>query len=402
MIRSARLSTKFMNHGRAQALHVFLAEYRRVCRAFIDILWDMDSVPALLPKELTTQVSSWLSARMMQAAGKQASGIVRGTQQKQRQRLFMIRKLQGLGENPARLQRAYDKAKISKPNPSEIEPELDSRFIAIDQENQTSFDLWLCIGSIGDKMKIQIPLRKTKALNRWASLGAMRPGARITNGSVTLMFDIESPEPRKSGKTLGLDVGEKNTFTVSDGQTSRSLDNWDLSTINQKLSRKKKGSRGFEKAQEHRKNYINWTLNQLNLSGAKELRIEDIKNMRKYKRTSRRLSHWTYTQIFGKLERLCEESGVQITRISPTYTSQRCSECGWTRKKNRKGKTFCCSRCGFRTDADLNASRNLSFELPRISSAIRRKRLNRDGFFWKPDGLFSDGGEPIVPLVQGT
>ena len=51
--------------------------------------------------------------------------------------------------------------------------------------------------------------------------------------------------------------------------------------------------------------------------------------------------------IFDKLESIALDAGVQIKKINPTYTSQRCSSCGWTRKSNRKGKQFKCGQCGF-------------------------------------------------------
>jgi len=60
------------------------------------------------------------------------------------------------------------------------------------------------------------------------------------------------------------------------------------------MSRKKKGSKSFLRTQNHRKNYINWSINQLNMRGIKQLNIEKLRNVRKGKRSSRFLSHWTY------------------------------------------------------------------------------------------------------------
>ena len=46
---------------------------------------------------------------------------------------------------------------------------------------------------------------------------------------------------------------------------------------------------------------------------------------------------------------------------APHFTSQRCSECGYTHKDNRKSQSlFECQRCGYKDNADLNASKNLS------------------------------------------
>jgi len=135
----------------------------------------------------------------------------------------------------------------------------------------------------------------------------------------------------------------------------------------------------------------------LNLEGVQKVRLEKIKNLRKGKKTSKFMNRWTYTEIFDKLEDKCLQSGVQIEYINPTYTSQRCSVCGWTRKKNRDGILFKCDKCGFEANADLNASINISLTLPAISKEKRLKQENRKGFYW-----IESGKEPIVPFVQKT
>ena len=83
--------------------------------------------------------------------------------------------------------------------------------------------------------------------------------------------------------------------------------------------------------------------------------------------------------------------------INPIYTSQRCSVCGWTQKKNRKEKVFCCVKCGNTLDSDLNASLNLSFDLPEINWVDCQKHLNVKGFYWH-ENVF--GSENIVLNVQ--
>jgi len=122
-----------------------------------------------------------------------------------------------------------------------------------------------------------------------------------------------------------------------------------ISKIQDILSRKKKGSCGFRRAQEHRKNYINWSLNQLDFNNVKEIRLEKIVNIRKGKRNSRKLSHWTYTLIKRKLIGLSEDKGFIFVEQDNKFRSQRCSSCGFVHKSNRLAKTFKCksTNCGF-------------------------------------------------------
>lgn len=211
------------------------------------------------------------------------------------------------------------------------------------------------------------------------------------------MFDVEEPV-KQTGGVLGIDIGKRDVISCSNGfQTTKNKHGHDLNSILSRMSRKKKGSKNFRKEEAHRTNYINWSINQLSLNNISEVKIEKIKGLRRGKRSSRVLSHWTYTDIFGKLKARCEEQGVLVTQINPTYTSQRCSKCGWTRKSNRNGKQFKCTSCDFVCDADLNASINIALNLLPIGKQERLLNKNRTGFYWH---LTSE--EPIVPHVQKT
>ncbi len=52
--------------------------------------------------------------------------------------------------------------------------------------------------------------------------------------------------------------------------------------------------------------------------------------------------------------------GRQATSVKSAYSSQECSVCHYTDRKNRPDQqTFCCQVCGQQTHADVNAARNL-------------------------------------------
>jgi len=287
---------------------------------------------------------------------------------------------------------------VSKPNLKDVNPELDSRFIKIDLENDTSFDGWLTIKQIGNKQKLILPFKKTYHFNEMLSKGNIKGGVRINKKDVTFMFEIEGVENKETGNTLGIDIGKTNVISCSNNHISKpNKHNHDLNSILNIMSRKKKGSKGFSRCKDHRTNYINWSINQLNLNNTKQVNLENIKHIRKGRKNSRMLSHWTYTTIFDKLVSRCEEQGVLVLRISPTYTSQRCSKCGWVRKSNRKQKQFKCDKCSFECDSDLNASVNLSLNLKAISKKKRLLQKNRTGFYWNEVRQ-----EYIVPVALKT
>ena len=407
-IKSSKLSLKFANTNKSLAIGNFIENYHQLVSDYVEVLWDLEKIPLLVPKELTSSVSTTLSARIQQCASKQASGIVRGTRKKQEQMMWRLKKLEEEGKfkYARKLKEKLNKTRISKPIVKNLECELDERFVRIDFENSTSFDGWITISSIGSRQKIVVPVKKTKHFNALLDNSErLLKGIRLSKEKITFNFELKQKESKIVGSTLGIDIGSSSVISCSNGfQSVENSHGYNLQKINRILSRKKKGSKSFQKTQQHRKNYINWSINQLNLDDVKTVKIEKIKNLRKNRKSSRFLSHWTYTEIFEKLESHCNNSGVQIETIDPTYTSQRCSNCGRVRKANRKGKWFKCDSCGHSQDSDLNASLNISFTLPRVPKEVRLMSLNRKGFYWLESGFYYDssGSEPIVPNALKT
>ena len=403
MIRSSKTSLKFANKCKKESVHHIIDEYKDVLSQLVDILWIMEDIPNLITYEITDQIETELSARMVQCAAKQASGIVRGTREKQRRRLFIIKWLtsEGKFKQARKLQHIYDETNVSKPTINNVEMELDSRFVEVEFNRVNSFDGWVTISSIGNQIKLEIPFKKTVKINKFLSIGKMKNGIRLSKKNITLMFEFEGIENTSTDKVTGIDIGVNSLLSIDYGTTkSQSIKNnhgHDLNSINDRLSRKKKGSNGFRRTITHRTNYINHSINQLNWNKIGTLKIEKIRNLRRGRRTSRKLQHFVYKQIFDKLKSNSERYNVCINEVDPTYTSQRCSCCGWTRKSNRKGLLFKCGNCSHEQNSDLNASSNIRLNLPIMGKKERLKRLNRKGFFWN---VVSH--EPIVRDVKKT
>jgi len=397
MIKSSKVSLKFTNESKRQTIASIVCEYRNVMKKTIDFYWEYETLPKFAEKDFTATVDSWLSARMIQCATKQAIAIVKGTQTKQKKRMCVINKLEKENsiEKANKLRKVYERNMPTKPVLDNVNLELDSRFVVIELENNTSFDGYITLQSIGSKIKIELPFKRHKHFNGLLTRGILKNSIRLNEKEITMLFEIE-PTRNNGTEILGIDIGAKTLISCSDSQVSK-IDNHghDLDSIMKKLSRQRKGSKAFGRTQEHRTNYVNWAINQLNLSNCKELKIENIKDMRKGKTSSRFLSHFTYPEIFDKIEAKCEELDVLVTHITPTYTSQRCSVCGWTKKANRKVKVFDCDKCGHLDDADLNAAKNIASPLRAITPNLRRKQRNRTGFYW----LTSEQAH-IVPVVQ--
>ncbi len=400
MIKSSQTTLKFANSNKLSNLNSFIDEYKLVMAQFVNILWNNNNIPNLLPNSITNKITTWLSQRAIQAAGKQASSIIRGTQKKQKKRLFIIQQFikDGMFKKARKLKKIYDDTNMSKPELNNINPELDSRFVKIDFNNNTTFDGWVTLKCLGNKMKIIIPFKKHRHFNTMLNKGTIKSGVRLSKTNITFMFDIPEPNPVSKGITLGIDIGQKTILSCSNGQViNQDKDGWTYQKICDKLSRKQKNSNSFNRTDRHRTNFINWSVKQLNLKGVKRVNVENIKYLRKGKNTSKSLKHWNYRELFDKLDSKFNDSGVQVIKLNPSYTSQRCSCCGWVRKSNRKGKLFKCGKCGYSNDSDLNASFNLALNLREISTKERLLQPNKSGFYW-----LVEGQECIVPVTQGT
>ena len=76
-------------------------------------------------------------------------------------------------------------------------------------------------------------------------------------------------------------------------------------------------------------------------------------------------SSWAFAQLGTFLTYKAEEAGVPLVQVNPAYTSQRCTACGHTDKKNRTTQAeFLCQKCGFVEHADLVGADNIALLAP--------------------------------------
>jgi IS605 OrfB family transposase len=162
------------------------------------------------------------------------------------------------------------------------------------------------------------------------------------------------------------------------------------------MARRHRGSNGFKRAERHQANFVGESVNKLNFEGVSELRIERIRNLKKGRRTSKSLTHWSAPNLCNALKQKASLLGVRVVEVNPMFTSQRCSSCGWVQKANRNGERFVCKKCDNALNADVNGSTNISLDLPLLPKAAREQRWNRKGFFWKLDGFEPPTDEFIV------
>jgi transposase len=198
---------------------------------------------------------------------------------------------------------------------------------------------------------------------------------------------------------VGCDTGITTVATLSSSQSTPEKDNHghSLTSILHKIKRKEKGSKAFHRSLIQKDNFIIWSINQLNLSTIKEIKLEEVSNFRHGKNVGKFLNYSGEALIRSKLIDFCEENGVHISLQSSAYRSQRCSCCGYVFSGNRKEKLFRCKNCSFQSNADLNASLNHEQDLP-CANFMRNLSDKKGKFFWKKEGFFTlEGQEIAVP-----
>jgi IS605 OrfB family transposase len=210
-------------------------------------------------------------------------------------------------------------------------------------------------------IQINIPLNNHKYSNNIKSEGFMlRNNIQIkkidNNYYINLIWFKESITKRTEGSSLGMDMGYHKLLCDHNGNKY----NGNLSEIYNEISRKKQGSKSFKKLLTYRDNEINQICNNIPLNNVKDLVIEDLKSVKTGKKYfNNKIQRWSYVKTVTKLERICDEYGINMVKVSPSYTSQTCSACGHIDKENRKGQTFHCLSCDYENDADVNASINI-------------------------------------------
>lgn len=403
MIKSSKVSIKFANHSKKELYRKIVNEYRNAVKLCIKELWTMEQLPKSPDSSVYKLCGDFGNTAFRQAAARQALQIVKGTRKKLDAKKFVVKKLNAEGKfkQARKLQRKINETSISMPNLKNFGCQLNHRFVEVELGNVNSFDGWIKIKFIGGGVGVTIPFKRHKQFNKLMNQGKLLKGARLHDGFVEFSFEISDVE-NGGNKSIGIDVGQKAVLSVSDGQqVIKDRHGHSYRSICEKLARKKRGSKSFQRTVRHRTNFIKWSLNQLDLSEVKEVKIEKLKNLYRGKRNSRVMSHWNYRELRFLMISYFKERDVLVSEISPSYTSQCCSKCGRVRKSNRKGSLFKCDHCGNAMDADLNASINIALNRKPLNSAeVRSGKLNIKGFFWNPDGSISLNKELIVPCTH--
>lgn len=192
-------------------------------------------------------------------------------------------------------------------------------------------------------------------------------------------------------RPVGLDAGCLNLATTSEG---KAVENpkplgqalGELRTAQRTLSRKRRGSRNrakakakvirlHERVRNRRRDFLhklsasfvalfsfiaieNLKLRNMSRS-AKGTKDRPGRNVKQKSGLNRSILDAGIGMFFAMLESKAAEAGVQLEKVDPRNTSQRCSFCGELVPKELRERVHRCPHCGFTADRDHNAALNI-------------------------------------------
>jgi putative transposase len=200
--------------------------------------------------------------------------------------------------------------------------------------------------------------------------------------------EVETPEPIDVAGVLGVGLGIVNLATDSDGESfsgqeierrrqwylmrRQALQKIGTKSAKRRLRQLRGRQRRFHKDTNH---HISKRLVAKAERTKRALVLEDLKGIRTRARVTRqqraRHSNWAFGQLRAFISYKAQRAGVPVSLVDPAYTSQRCSACGHTERRNRKSQAeFCCVVCDHQLPADYNAAINIEW------AAVNRRMVS--------------------------
>lgn len=217
----------------------------------------------------------------------------------------------------------------------------------------------------------------------------------------SLLYEIEVADPTPHvDPVVALDRGVINVVADSDGHIVPSPRYYDrglarLARAQRAVSRRKKGSKNREKARArvarlHRKvrrqrEHVIQTLSHRYAKSHGTVVVEALNTQGMLKvggGLARGIADAGWGLLVACLRYKLTWAGGRLVEVPAAYSSQTCSACGAVDAASRRGEAFCCTSCGYRDHADLNAAKVLKARasrscLPTEASGLPSRRSGK-------------------------
>ncbi|QXJ31499.1 RNA-guided endonuclease InsQ/TnpB family protein [Saccharolobus shibatae] len=227
----------------------------------------------------------------------------------------------------------------------------------------------------------------------------------VTGWYAIFQVEVEKKPREKTGKVVGIDLGVDKLVTTSDGVVVENPKFFDkvergIRVLQRGLSRKKRGSRNYEKVRkklaklyEHVKNlmsdYIHkvtsWLVEQYDEIYVEDLDVKEMVGGSESKTLRKHILYSNFSEFMSYLSYKAERAGRRVVKVNPAYTSKKCARCGYVKKDlSLRDRVFVCPKCGWVTDRDYNACLNIF----RAGSGLPLGPVDRGPLLYIP---FSEG-----------
>ncbi len=400
------------NAGKLAALDALAPAYLALCQKYVTLFCTEEAPNKLHDPLYETE----LSERYQRVAIMQAAGIAKSwrtnrgnaeqeykreqREYEERRAAYQEQKKRGKlepGEKALKEPKAPEWRAWNLPTLQEWCIQANANVAKLEVSEDSSFDYWIKISTLEKGKPLAVPV-KLSEYHREALEDKEKNQRKEINSSVTLnkrdgvwwlslTYDEEVKfQTKPDAQVVGIDVGIANFITTSTGKQYgtmhgklRARHKRDRAKRRRKAKlraclekkRVKKlpstSSRTGQKLIRQTRQEINRAVNQcfedVDHEGVQfayeQLSVASMKfkarSMNAYVRASN-LAHIPH-QIKWK----GDIRGVLATPVMSAYSSQECSRCHYTDRKNRPNQqTFCCQACGNASHADINAATNLS------------------------------------------
>jgi len=341
LIRSTKCSLKFSTQKKKNDLSIILEEYSKVVNIFINYFWlnpDKATKGELL-KPVVDIPETWLSARLRKVAAREGIDMINASKLRWKEKAVIpVHK----GD------RMYVSCTIA-----DLVPSKDS-----------TFDAWLHLASIGNKMIMDLPIKYHKHFNNYNNIGKRLNSYLITKNYVQFSFEIVTLPKKEGKKCIGIDTGINAMASLNNGNQY----GLDIKDCIERVKRCKQGSKGQGVARRALKQRIDEIAKEILVKETPDLIVvERLKNMGKKSKAKRLLAKsirrsigtWNWKYWLKRLEAQCEINRISFRSVAPYYTSTTCPVCGHSDRGNRNGEVFLCLSCGHTDNADVNAGKNI-------------------------------------------
>jgi len=405
IIRSSKCSVKFATDKKKKELQTILQEYGKVVNVFIDYFWDkkIDKTQLLKPI-VDIPKDTWLSARLRKVAARETLDMINSVKEVFEWNKEQIQDVIDALEkkiketkpdskiNRRKINNWYKKLKARKLKLSMVKPHKPKHKgnkmsvsctigeLQKPKKQTREFDAWLHLASIGNKITIDVPIKFHKHYKELEQKGKRLNSYVITKDYIQFCFERETGPKKEVKNIVGIDTGINALASTSDKLQFGK----DIKTLIEKSKRRKKGSKGKQRAINTIKQRINEVAKEV-LKNKDLVVVEKLSNLNNNSKLKGRLSKnirssigsWNYAYWLMRLEMNCEENRVSFRTVSPYNTSITCPVCNHASSRNRNGEVFKCQACGYTGNADINAALNI----------VQRFLTGKYGSCYKPESI---------------